>query len=392
MNSQDVSLLRKQAIRFAVLLGVVSLFSDVTYESARSLNGPYLAMLGASATAVGVISGLGELIGYGLRLASGFLVDRTRKYWLMTITGYAVNLLAVPLMAFAGRWEFAASLIILERLGKSIRTPARDVMLSHAGSSIGAGWAFGLHEAMDQIGAVAGPLIVAFILHRRGGYRTSFAWLLVPALLALTTLSVARVLDARGGSLAAAKPLPAAKGQARSMWIYLTGVALVAAATADFPLIAFHFQMTSLVAPSTIPLLYATAMGVDALSALIFGRMFDRRGLGVLVLPTALAAFFAPLVFSGTIAGAIAGVALWGVGMGAQESILKAAVATLAPGEKRGAAYGLFSTVYGLAWFAGSAAMGLMYDWSLPALIAFCVVGQLAALPLFYALRRAALN
>ncbi len=143
---------------------------------------------------------------------------------------------------------------------------------------------------------------------------------------------------------------------------------------------------------TTIPLLYATAMGVDALSALVFGRMFDRYGLVVLALPTALAAFFAPLVFGGTMAGAIAGVALWGVGMGAQESILKAAVATLAPGEKRGAAYGLFSAIYGLAWFAGSAAMGLMYDWSIPALTAFCVCGQLAAVPIFYALRREALN
>lgn len=383
---------RQRALLFIVLMGVVSLLSDITYEGARSVTGPFLASLSAPAATVGFVAGFGELVGYGFRLFSGLIADRTGWYWGITFVGYAVNLLAVPALALAGHWPAAAGLMIAERFGKSLRAPARDALLARATSHVGHGWGFGLHEAMDQIGAVTGPLIVAFILHARGGYRTSFAWLLVPALLAITTLSVARVLDARGGSLAAAKPLPAAKGQARSMWIYLTGVALVAAATADFPLIAFHFQMTSLVAPPTIPLLYATAMGVDALSAMIFGRMFDRRGLGVLVLPTALAAFFAPLVFSGTVAGAIAGVALWGVGMGAQESILKAAVATLAPGEKRGAAYGLFSTVYGLAWFAGSAAMGLMYDWSLPALIAFCVIGQLAALPLFYALRRAALN
>jgi MFS family permease len=384
--------MRRRAIIFIVLMGLVSLLSDITYEGARSVTGPFLASLSAPAATVGFVAGFGELVGYGFRLFSGLLADRTGRYWTITFLGYAVNLLAVPALALAGHWPAAAGLMIAERFGKSLRAPAKDALLSRATSHVGHGWGFGLHEAMDQIGAVTGPLIVAFILHGRGGYRTSFAWLLIPALLALTTLSLARVLDARVGGLTAAKPLPAAKGQTRSMWIYLGGVALVAAATADFPLIAFHFQKTSLMAPSTIPLLYATAMGVDALSALIFGRMFDRRGLGVLVLPTALAAFFAPLVFGGTMAGAIAGVALWGVGMGAQESILKAAVATLAPGEKRGAAYGLFSTVYGLAWFAGSAAMGLMYDWSLPALIAFCVIGQLAALPLFYALRRTALN
>ncbi len=384
--------MRRRAISFIVLMGVVSLLSDITYEGARSITGPFLASLSAPAAAVGFVAGFGELVGYGFRLFSGIIADRTGRYWTITFLGYAINLLAVPALALAGHWPSAAALMIAERFGKSLRAPARDALLSRATSHVGHGWGFGLHEAMDQIGAVTGPLIVAFVLHGRGDFRESFAWLLIPALLALATLALARVLDARGGGLTAAKPLPAAKGQKRAMWIYLAGVALVAAATADFPLIAYHFEKTSLMDRTTVPLLYATAMGVDALSALVFGRMFDRHGLGVLALPTALAAFFAPLVFGGTMAGAIAGVALWGLGMGAQESILRAAVATLAPGEKRGAAYGLFSTVYGLAWFAGSAAMGLMYDWSIPALTALCVCGQLAAVPLFYSLRREALN
>ncbi len=384
--------MRRRAIFFIVLMGVVSLLSDITYEGARSVTGPFLASLSAPAAAVGLVAGFGELVGYGFRLFSGIIADRTGRYWTITFLGYAINLLAVPALALAGHWPSAAALMIAERFGKSLRAPARDALLSRATSHVGHGWGFGLHEAMDQIGAVTGPLIVAFVLHGRGDYRESFAWLSIPALLALGTLATARVLDARGGGLTAAKPLPAAEGQKRAMWIYLSGVALVAAATADFPLIAYHFEKTSLMGRTTIPLLYATAMGVDALSALVFGRMFDRYGLVVLALPTALAAFFAPLVFGGTMAGAIAGVVLWGVGMGAQESILKAAVATLAPGEKRGAAYGLFSAIYGLAWFAGSAAMGLMYDWSIPALTAFCVCGQLAAVPIFYALRREALN
>ena len=384
--------MRRRAISFIVLMGLVSLLSDITYEGARSITGPFLASLSAPAAAVGFVAGFGELVGYGFRLFSGIIADRTGRYWTITIIGYAVNLLAVPALALTGNWPSAAALMIAERFGKSLRAPARDALLARATSHVGHGWGFGLHEAMDQIGAVTGPLIVAFILHNRGDFRASFAWLLIPALLALATLVIAQVLDARSGGLTAAKPLPAAKGQRQAMWIYLAGVALVAAATADFPLIAYHFEKTSLMDRAAIPLLYATAMGVDALSALVFGRMFDRFGLAVLALPTALAAFFAPLVFSGTMAGAVAGVALWGVGMGAQESILRAAVAILAPGEKRGAAYGLFSTIYGLAWFAGSAAMGLLYGWSIPVLTAFCVCLQLAAVPLFYSLRREALN
>lgn len=384
--------MRRRALGFIVLMGLVSLLSDITYEGARSVTGPFLATLGAPAAAVGFVAGFGELVGYGFRLFAGLIADRTGRYWTITFIGYAVNLLAVPALALAGEWPAAAALMIAERFGKSLRAPARDALLSRATAHVGHGWGFGLHEAMDQIGAVTGPLIVAAVLHGKGGYRESFALLLIPALLALCVLAAARIIDRRSGGLTAAKPLPVLRGQRRAMWFYLAGVACVAAATADFPLIAYHFEKTSLFAPAMIPVLYATAMGVDALSALLFGLMFDRFGSAVLVVPTAMMAFFAPLVFSGTVWGAVAGVALWGVGMGAQESVLKSAVATLSEGEKRGAAYGLFSAVYGISWFAGSAVMGLIYGWSIAALTAFCVCGQLAALPLFYSLRRDALK
>jgi MFS family permease len=178
---------RSVALTFVVLLGVVSLLADVTYEGARSAVGPYLEILGASAAAVGVVAGLGELVGYAIRVAAGYLSDRTGRYWAITIAGYGVNLLAVPLLALAGRWEVAAALIVFERLGKAIRTPARDAMLSHATHSMGRGWGFGLHEALDQIGAVLGPLIVAAVLYFTGDYRAGFAILLVPASPARTT-------------------------------------------------------------------------------------------------------------------------------------------------------------------------------------------------------------
>jgi hypothetical protein len=155
---------RARAIRFIVMLGAVSLFADVTYEGARSITGPFLGLLGASAAIVGAVAGAGELIGHALRLASGYFTDRSKKYWAIVLVGYSVNLLAVPLLALAGRWEVAALLIIMERLGKAIRAPARDVMLAHAAKAVGTGWGFGLHEAMDQIGALTGPLIVAITL------------------------------------------------------------------------------------------------------------------------------------------------------------------------------------------------------------------------------------
>ncbi|MEK7699337.1 MAG: MFS transporter, partial [Planctomycetota bacterium] len=141
---------RSNALRFIVLLGIVSLFADMTYEGARSINGPYLAVLGASATTVGIIAGLGELIGHSLRLVSGYITDRIGRYWAITLFGYAINMIAVPAIALAGRWEIAAILMVTERIGKAIRTPARDAMLSHATREIGRGKGFGLHEALDQ--------------------------------------------------------------------------------------------------------------------------------------------------------------------------------------------------------------------------------------------------
>ena len=181
-SSPPKDLSKATALRFVILLGIVSLFADMTYESARSISGPYLATFGASAAVVGFVAGFGELVGYALRLISGYLADRTGKYWTITIVGYACNLLAVPLLALAGHWWVAASLMIIERIGKAIRVPSRDAMLSHAGHKMGMGWVFGLHEALDQLGAMLGPLIVAGILYFKGSYQQSFAILLIPAL------------------------------------------------------------------------------------------------------------------------------------------------------------------------------------------------------------------
>ena len=240
-SDRNKGISKRTALKFVILLGVVSLFADMTYEGARSITGPYLAILGASGTIVGIVAGFGELIGYGLRLVSGYVSDRTGKYWTVTLVGYFVNLLAVPLLALAGRWEIAAFFMIIERMGKAIRNPARDAMLSHATQSIGRGWGFGLHEAMDQIGAILGPLIVATVLYLNGGYRISFAILLIPALLALAVLLVARALYPRPRDLEVASIELRTKGFPRMFWLYLAAVSLIAAGYVDFPAYLLSF-------------------------------------------------------------------------------------------------------------------------------------------------------
>lgn len=387
-SEENRDILKSNAWKFIILLGFVSLLADMTYEGARSITGPYLALLGASALTVAFVSGFGELIGYILRFFSGYLSDKTRRYWAITIVGYIINLLAVPLIALAGSWEIAAVLLITERLGKAVRTPARDVMLSHATSQVGSGWGFGIHEAMDQIGAILGPLIVALVLVLNGTYRTGFAVLIVPALLAIIVLIVSRFLYPRPHDMERTMPQLDMKGFKRNYWIYMAGVALLAAGFADFPIIAYHFQGQAIVSQAMIPVLYAVAMGVDALAALVFGRLFDREGVSIMVVVAVISSLFAPLVFLGGFYTALLGMALWGVGMGAQESIMRAAVALMAPSERRGVAYGAFNTVYGISWFAGSVVMGLLYGLSLFYLVAFSMIMQLASTPLFFSLRK----
>ncbi len=370
----------RAALKFVVLLGFVSLCADATYEGARSITGAYLAILGASGTVVGLTAGLGELIGYSLRLVTGYLSDRTQQYWRITTVGYAINTAVVPLMALAGRWEILAGLMIAERMGKAIRTPPRDVLLSHAAIRVGKGFGFGLHEAMDQIGAVAGPLLVTLVLALQKGYPAGFAILVIPAVLGLIALLVGQWTYPNPREFEPTIQNLHGEGLPRRFWIYLIAVALIAAGFVDFPLIAFHLQQIGLDQPTQIPLLYALAMGVDAIAALIFGYWFDRIGIVTLILAIVLSLGFAPAIFWGGTGMAVLGMILWGIGMGAQESILKAVIAGMVPPERRGSAYGIFNTGYGLAWFAGSALMGILYDYSLIALVSFSVVIQLISI------------
>src|SRR5215469_16619817 len=376
--------LKKSALRFVIAIGIVSLFADMTYEGARGIAGQFLLALGASATVVGIVAGLGELAGYGLRSVFGYLADKTHKYWAFMFVGYAINLLAVPALALAGNWPVAAALMIAERTGRAIRRPSVHAMLAHAGSQIGTGWAFGLHEFLDQTGATIGPLVTALVLYLHGGYHESFAALLITALLSLGSLVVARIAYPRPHELEERKPtVLQTKGFTKSYWLYAVAGMCVAAGFADFSLVAFHFQKTNVVPQHLIPVFYSAAMVTGAFASLIFGKLLDKLGLPIVLLAFFLAALFAPCVFLGGFALALVGMILWGLGMGAQDSLLKAVLVDVISKDKRATAFGVYDTVFGIAWFAGSAAMGLLYDKSIPALVVFSVVLQLAALPFF---------
>jgi MFS family permease len=380
---------RQAAYQFIIMMGVVSLFGDITYEGARSVTGPFLSTLGANAAMVGLVAGLGEFLGYALRMLSGYWADRTGRYWVFVFLGYGL-ILAIPMLALAGVWQAAAIFIIAERMGKAVRAPARDAMLSYATKHVGRGWGFGIHEAMDQIGAIIGPLAIGAVFLLHGGYRTGFAILAVPALVTLALLTWARrtvpapeVLERPHQAVADTDGrLPSA------FWLYTIFAFLSVAGFANFQLIAYHFSVRSVVPSAQIPLLYALAMGVDALVALVIGKAYDRVGLVSLLALPLLTIPLPFLGFSGSYPLAVAGVVLWGGIMGIQETIMRAAIADLTPRRRRGAAYGVFNTVYGGAWFAGGLVIGILYERSITFVIAFAVGMQIIALPLVFLLHK----
>lgn len=375
------------ALVVIVLMGTVSLFGDIVYEGARSVTGPYLLVMGASAFTVSVVAGLGEFLGYGIRLISGYFADRTRNYWVFTITGYLM-IGAIPLLVFAGNWETAAFLLIVERIGKGIRSPSKDAILSHAAKECGRGFGFGIHEAMDQIGAVLGPLLFSGALLLYGEYQPGFALMSLPFLLLVVALVVAwrKIPDPQ--QLEEHDDTQQTDLFPGIMVPYSLFTAFVMAGFFVFPLLAFHFKQLSIVPDAQIPFFYAIAMGVDAVVALIIGKAYDRRGIGVLFLLPILGACVPVLAFSFGYPGALLGTILWGAAMGVQETVLRAAVADYTHISKRGTAYGILNTVYGAAWFAGSVTMGVLYEFNISLLIAFVAIMQAGGFVIFHHLMR----
>jgi MFS family permease len=384
------SIAPRLALQFVLWFGAVNLFADMAYEGARSVLGPFLQTMGATGLIVGAVSGFGEFLGYGFRLVSGSWADRSRLYWPITLCGYLVQMLSIPLLALAGTWPHAAVLILLERTGRATRNPPRDVMLAQAGEGMGRGWAFGINEALDQLGALAGPLAIAGMIAWFHDFRTAFAMLAVPAAITLLLVFGARARFPDAGRIER-KPERSGDGHyPREFWVYCAGGALVGFGFAGYSLIAYHLSKAHIVAHVWIPVLYALAMAAAGLGALALGKLFDRFGLIVLVPVTFIVAAYAPLAFLGNFNVALAGIVLWGIGLGAHESVMQAAVARMVPRGRLGAAYGVFGTVFGIAWFAGSAAMGALYDVAPIAAALLGVAAELVAVvPLLQAARLA---
>lgn len=378
----------RSALYFVLLFGAVSLFADMTYEGARSVTGPFLGTLGASGFIVGAVAGLGEFLGYALRLVSGRWADRSRIYWPITLAGYVVQMAAVPLLAIAGNWPLAAALILLERIGRATRNPPRDVMLAQAGEEMGRGWAFGINEGLDQAGALIGPLVIAGILAWRSNFKLAFAALALPALITLALVFAARLRFSEAGRIERESTSMEFTGYPKAYWIYCLGAGLVGFGFADFSLIAYRLAQGHVVQAAWIPIFYALSMGAGGLASLAAGKAFDKAGLVILLPLTAVVAVYAPLAFLGGFSLALIGILLWGVGLGAHESVMQAAIAQMVPKERLGSAYGLFGAAFGLAWAIGSVALGALYDWSVAAAAALAVVSQLLALvPLLIASR-----
>jgi hypothetical protein len=359
---------------FVLAFGVVSLFADMVYEGARSIIGPFLARLDASATVVGLVAGAGEFIGYGLRVASGYVVTHTRRYWTWTITGYALTVLSVPLLGVAHTLLPAILLYGGERLGKAVRSPAKDTLLSHTSAAIGRGKAFGIHQFMDQLGAVAGPLLLAALLSRSNDYRLAFGALAVPGLAVMGILFWlrTRVPDPAAYERRLLAEHSAAPSTQRSgasatpslparFWAYVTAIAVLSCGVASFPLLAFHAQSRHLVSDAMVPVLFAMAMLVDGVSGLIVGHLYDKHGARVL-LAAPIAASGAALAFGDSALLLWIGVAIWGLVNGILDSTVKAAVTALVSPVARALAFGWLSLMRGLGLLVAGGVLGFAYD------------------------------
>ena len=370
------------AFTFVLTMGVVNLFGDVTYEGGASINGPFMATLGADALIVSITAGAGEFLGYALRPFAGYVADKTGRYWLVTFIGYAINLIAVPAMALAGSWQMAAVLVLAERTGRAIRKPTVDAMISYTTGELGRGWVYALNTALDEIGATVGPLVIALVLFFKGDFRLGYSLLLISAILAYVAVVVARVNFPLPSRLAREETAPA-KGLTRAYWLYVLAGACFAAGLMSFELISYHFTKSGTVRGEWIPIFLAISTAFGVVASLVLGKLFDKFGLPVLLVAVLLSAAFSPLVFFGSFGISLCGLLLWGIGYATQDTLLKALIAGVLPEGKRNFAFGLYYAGYGVGWLVGSVATGLLYEQSKVVLVIFAMLTQLLAIPIF---------
>lgn len=374
------------AMAFIFLMGIVSLFSDMTHEGARSILGEFLNLTGASATTIGFVSGIGELLGYSLRIVSGFIADKTKKYWTIIIVGYSLQVLAIPALAFVPEqgWIIACVLIALERIGKAIKKPAKNTLVSFAASEIGVGKGFAYQEFLDQLGAFIGPVILFLINIIKGTddlistYRLCFIVLGIPAVITISLVLLAKLKYPNPEIFEKEVEQHKEFSFQKSFVLYMVAICLFAFGFADFTIITFHVARVNVFDISNLSLLYALAMAVDAIAALFFGWLFDKVGLKALMLSTFLSAFFSAFIFlTESKSMIITGIVLWGIGMGTQESIMKAEVSKIIPKSSRSMGFGIFETGFGVAWFLGSWLLGYLYDVNITYLVVVSIVAQI---------------
>lgn len=381
---------------FLILFGIVSLFSDMTHEGAASIQGAYLTLIGTSASAIGFVSGLGELIGYSLRYVFGKITDKTKKYWPMTIIGYLIDILAVPLLAFVGRngWLFACALLLIQRMGKAVKKPAKDTIMSFAASQEQVGRSFGIQEMLDQIGAFLGPLLLYLVMLFKFGnddfemYSICFLILSIPALITIVLLFLTKKKFPNPDQFEPEPKEYIPFKIKKSFIFYIVGISIFAFGFIDYSLVAMHITRTyigdSFITLENLPLIYSMAMVVDAFAAIIFGKLYDKFSIFSLVIASILSASFAIFIFAfNSLPLLMIGIAMWGIGMGAQESILKAVVTDLVPKYCRATGYGIFECSFGIFWFIGSTVLGILYDHSITVMIIVSTVSQLIAIPFY---------
>jgi len=382
MKKKLFGLATSPAFAFVFAMGIVNLFADMTYEGGASINGPFMGTLGASAAVISMVAGVGEFLGYGLRFISGYFSIRTGKHWLITFLGYVINLLAVPAMALAGHWQAAAAFILLERTGRAIRKPTVEAMLSYTTGELGKGWVYALNTALDEIGATIGPLVVAGVLFFKGSYHQAYAALSISAVLALASLSAARIIFPLPSRLET-QSIRTTKGFTPTYWLYMIAGSFFAAGLMSYELIAFHLAGIQALSKAAVPVLLAFSTGLGVLASLTLGKWYDKKGNSVVIIAVSLSALFAPTLFLGGLPGIIAAMLFWGIGYATQDTLLKALIAGVLPEGKRDFAFGLFYAGYGVGWLIGSIAMGLLYQHSLIGLVCFSSLAQLASIPFF---------
>ncbi|MEM1514024.1 MAG: MFS transporter [Candidatus Thermoplasmatota archaeon] len=379
MNSR-----KSLAIKLIIIFGIVSLFGDIIYEGSRGVVGPYLKILGANALIVGFIAGFGEFIGYLFRLFSGYFSDRTGAYWLFTFIGYTM-IAFIPMLSFANIWQIAGLFIIMERIGKALRSPARDTIISHLTKRVGSGLAFGLHELLDQVGAVAGPLIFAFAFLNKENvliidYKLTFTFMWIPFVLLIFALLFAYIFSGKIEK----KESKEEGGMPKIFLNYTIFTFITTFGFIGFAISGYHFKTKNIFSDYQIPLVYALAMAIDGIASIFIGKAYDKMkergyGLKILLIIPILTLFSSVFILSDFKFLILLGIFLWGIVMGAHETIMRAGISDIIPFARRGTAYGIFNFSYGIAFFFGSSLAGFLYEYSINILIVVLVSIQIFA-------------